>query len=556
MAARVVGLDIGTHAVRAAELVLGRDGATLARFGQVVLERGAVVDGEVADPPAVAAAIKRLWSEAGFKTKSVIVGVGNQRVVVRQAELSDMSEDDLRSALQFEAQELIPMPVEESLLDFQILERFTGPEGEARMRILLVAAQRDMVRSLLAAVEGADLEPLVVDVVPFALLRAVASTGTTILDEQPTSEAIVSIGAGVTTVLVHESGVPRFVRILTIGGTTLTESVAAELGVELDEAEDLKRRADPASAIAEEARAGQLVADRLGPLLEEIRGSLDFYLAQADAAPVDRLVLTGGASRTPGLQDRLEALIRMPIVSAHPLERLTIGRLGIPETELLDAEPLLAVPIGLALAGRPAEEGRRRLTLLPAEIAAVRVQRRQAFMVAGAVGALAALLLAAWLADSSAVNNERRKANEAEAEAARLERQTASLQDAQALQRQLDQRRALITSALAGDVAWTRLLQQIATVIPNDVWLTSFTASRTSGGGAGSVQIAAMGFDQTSAARWLLRVAELPSLQGLWLTSSAKEGSGPRALVRFQSTANLTPAAESGRASRYAGGKA
>lgn len=553
MASRVVGLDIGTHAVRAAELVLDRDGATLARFGQVVLDRGAVVDGEVVDPPAVSAAIRRLWAEAGFKSKSVIVGVGNQRVVVRQAELAEMAEDELRSALQFEAQELIPMPVEEAILDFQILERFVGADGDARMRILLVAAQRDMVRSLLAAIQGADLEPLVVDVVPFALLRAVGTTDVSILDQAATSEAIVSVGAGVTTVLVHEAGVPRFVRIMTVGGLSLTEALAAELVVELDDAEDLKRRGDAASPDPAEARAGQLVAERLGPLLEEVRGSLDFYLAQADSTPIERLLLTGGASRTLGLRDRLEALVRMPVVAAHPLERVTIGRLGITESELVDAEALLAVPIGLALAGRPAEEGRRRLTLLPSEVAAVRAQRRQAVMVAGAVGGLAALLLAAWLVDSSSVGSERRKADEAEAEVARLERKTASLQDASALQQQLDQRRALVTSALAGDIAWTRLLQQIATVIPNDVWLTAFSANRGAAGAAGSVQVQAMGFDQTSAARWLLRVAELPSLQGLWLTSSAKQGTGSRALVSFQSTANLSAAAESGRANRYAG---
>ena len=115
MAQRAVGLDVGTSAVRAVELVLGREQVTLTRFGQVALPPGAVRGAEIIDAPAVAAAIRRLWREAGFRSRTVIVGVGNQRVVVRQADLPDMSAEDLRSALQFQAQDLIPIPLETHL---------------------------------------------------------------------------------------------------------------------------------------------------------------------------------------------------------------------------------------------------------------------------------------------------------------------------------------------------------------------------------------------------------------------------------------------------------
>src|SRR6266702_5678986 len=147
MAQRAVGLDVGTSAVRAVELVLGREQVTLTRFGQVALPPGAVRGAEIVDAPAVAAAIRRLWREAGFRSRTVIAGVGNQRVVVRQADLPAMSDEDLRSALQFQAQDLIPIPIEEAVVDFQVLERYAGSEQEALMRVLLVAAQRDMVRS-------------------------------------------------------------------------------------------------------------------------------------------------------------------------------------------------------------------------------------------------------------------------------------------------------------------------------------------------------------------------------------------------------------------------
>lgn len=548
MAGRVVGLDVGTHAVRAAELSLGRnDEATLTRFAQVALPVGAVVDGEVIDPGAVGASLKRLWSEGGFTTRRVILGVGNQRVVVRQADLPEMNEEELRSALQFEAQELIPIPIEEALLDFDILEPFVGPDNEAMMRVLLVAAQRDMVQNLVTAAAEAGLTPALVDVVPFALIRSVGDVRPALLEEAG-SEAIVSIGGGVTNVVVHEAGVPRFVRILVTGGAAVTEAIAEELDVDVDVAEDLKRRADVASTDPLEARAGRVVADRTTPLVEEIRGSLDFYAAQADATPIGRVLVTGGGSRTAGLLARLSDQLRLPVERAHPLERIAIGRTGIPEAELVDAEPLVATAIGLALAGRKPETGRR-LSVLPREVEIVREQRRQSAIVAGAVGGFAVLLLAIWLAQNGTVDEERRKADETEAEAARLRQQTASLADATQLQTQLDARRATVATALEGDIAWTRLIQQIATVIPNDVWLTSFNG--TTSGGQGTVNFAAMGFDHTSSARWLLRVGELPTLTNLWLPSSTKQGEGAGALVSFSSTANLTPAAQSDRLARY-----
>src|SRR3954471_11492543 len=153
MAQRAVGLDVGTSAVRAVELVLGREQVTLTRFGQVALPPGAVRGGEVVDAPAVSSAIRRLWREAGFRNRTAVLGVGNQRVVVRQADFPEMTAEDMRSALQFQAQDLIPIPIEDAILDFQVIEHFPSTDGDM-VRILLVAAQRDMVRSLLAGVEG------------------------------------------------------------------------------------------------------------------------------------------------------------------------------------------------------------------------------------------------------------------------------------------------------------------------------------------------------------------------------------------------------------------
>ncbi|HZQ26257.1 MAG TPA: type IV pilus assembly protein PilM [Acidimicrobiales bacterium] len=563
MAGRSIGLDIGTFAVRAVELQLGGQ-PTLVRFAQVTLPPGAVRDGEVQDPGAVAAAIRRLWAEGKFKTKRVVVGVANQRVIVRQADLPAMSEADLRAALRFEAQELIPIPVEDAILDSQILEETVSPEGEPRMRILLAAAQRDMVRTHLAAVTGAGLTPVAVDVIPFALVRALYDRATQSFTADGRAEAIVCIGGGVTNVVVHEQGVPRFVRVLLVGGDDVTEAIARDLDVDLDAAEDLKRRADMASSDAAVARAGQVVSDRLTPLVEEIRGSLDYYLAQSQSSPIGRVLVTGGGSRLPGLMERLQSQLGGRVEPAHPLADVKVGPIRLSQAQLADYEPLMTVPIGLALAG-DTQKGVRRISLLPQEVAVVREQRRQAVGAVVGVAVFAGLLGLLWASQQSKVQSEKDKAQQAEARTAQLQAEQARLRNVAVLQTELAQRQAQVTGVLQDDVSWPKMLTDVATVIPSDVWLTGFQGQKTvatsttpAAGGTtgtlGTVTFQAKGFDQTSTARWLLRLGDLTEFTGDWVPSSSKQGLAENVVVVFQSTAQLTQTARSNRASQFLNG--
>jgi type IV pilus assembly protein PilM len=479
-----------------------------------------------------------------------------------------MSEADLRAALQYEAQELIPIPVEDAILDSQILEEIVSPEGEPRMRILLAAAQRDMVRTHLAAVQGAGLTAIAVDVIPFALVRALFDRANQSFTGDGSAEAIVCIGGGVTNVVVHEQGVPRFVRVLLVGGDDVTESIARDLNVDLDSAEDLKRRADISSGDAAVARAGQVVSDRLTPLVEEIRGSLDYYLAQSQSSPIGRVLVTGGGSRLPGLMERLQSQIGGRVEPAHPLANIKIGPVRLSPGQLAEYEPLMTVPIGLALAAEPTK-GVRRISLLPQEVAVVRQQRRQAVAVFAGVAGVGALLVALWAARQGDVDNEKTKAEQAEQTTAQLQRQRSQLQDVTSLQNDLQQRQGQVTAVLTDDIAWTKVFNDIATVIPADVWLTSFQGQKGAGAAAGgtpavagqavaaplgTVTFQGKGFEQTSTARWLMRVGDLKEFIGLWAPNSTKSGTGAETIVTFQSTAQLTREAASKRLDRYLNG--
>jgi type IV pilus assembly protein PilM len=349
-----VGLDIGTSGVRAAELSFGKQGAKLERFGQVALPAGAVRDGEVVDVDAVAHAIKRLWSTAKFSTKKVVLGVANQKVIVRQVDLPWLPQDELRRSLAFQAQDYIPLAVDQAVLDFHPVEEVAGEGGARMLRVLLVAAARDMVMAALTSVQKAGLTATNVDLTPFAVLRSLAEVD--VLGVDPSAhfdaEALIEVGSKVTNIVIHQNGVPRFVRVLMMGGDNVTEAVAERMGVPFDQAAEVKHQMELGSTPgipAADHPASRVVETAGGAFVEEVRGSLDYYLAQPSSVPLRRVVVSGGGARLGGLVQRLALATRLPVVAANPLARLTLGKTGLSPEQLGVVEPVVTVPVGLAL---------------------------------------------------------------------------------------------------------------------------------------------------------------------------------------------------------------
>jgi type IV pilus assembly protein PilM len=340
-----IGLDIGTSVVRAAELSFGRGGLTLERFGQVVLPDGAVRDGEVVDVDAVSHTLKQLWSATGFGHKKVMMGVANQRVIVRQLELPWMEPEELRTSLAFQVQDFLPMAVDQAELDFFPLEQVTAEGGARTLRGLLVAAARETVLANVRCAERAGLSVSGVDLSSFAVLRAMGRQTSLEVD----TEALIDIGARVTNIIVHSAGVPRFVRILLMGGQDVTDAVAERLGVPTEHAEGLKQQFAHASHGDELATVTTTVATIAQDFVDEIRGSLDYYGASNPGAPVERIVLSGGGSRLDGLVDRLTSSTRLPVVVGDPLSALRVGNTGLDADQIEFIKPLAAVPVGLAL---------------------------------------------------------------------------------------------------------------------------------------------------------------------------------------------------------------
>jgi type IV pilus assembly protein PilM len=357
-----VGLDIGATGVRAVALDTGKQPPVIRRIGQVDIPQGAVVAGEVVDSQAVTDAINRLWKEAKLPKRRIILGLANQRVIVRQVDVPRMSEPELVEALPFQVQEYIPIPVEETFLDFVPIEEFTTPDGEPMLSILVVAAQREMVEGLLAAVNAAGITPVAVDLQAFGLIRALFY-GDFDLDSVA---AVVDIGSGVSQVLLVRAGEPRFVRLLQQGGEDFTSALVDGLDITWEEAEDLKRQVgltpvggvvaaagDPSIPVEEElsspleSQARNILDAQAERFIDEVRGSVNFYLSQSDDAELSRIIVSGNGARLPHLANRLGDTLGARIEPARVIEGLNTGRLS--ESEISAMQPVIPIPVGLAL---------------------------------------------------------------------------------------------------------------------------------------------------------------------------------------------------------------
>lgn len=542
-----IGLDIGSSAVRAAEIGLERNQRRLRRYAQVGLPGGAVVDGEVVNPAVVGEALRRLWSEGGFSSNKVVLGVSGHRLIVRQADVPALNDQDLRSALRFEAQELIPIPMEDATFDFQVIDRSGGADADGRstMRILIAAAHRELLRGHMAALHAANLEAVAIDASPLALMRVVPASG-----PDAGVEALVSIGAELTTVAVRQGGVPRFIRSLGVGGSKLTAGIASAMQVELGVAERLKRGAVTGTT-PQLAQARKAMSTDLRDLGEDVRATMDFFVSQAEGIRIERLLLTGGASLTEGLGEQLAGGLDLDIRRIDPFANLVLGDLGLDQDALNRARASAGTAVGLALWS--AEPPASRLSVLPSDVADARKTRRLAVLAAAGVAGIAGLLAVAGGAEAFATHVARDQVHSARQQAAVLQSQVNELKVKTAVHEKVRNREHMVATALTGDVDWVRVLSEIQSVTPPGLSIQSFSGSRAStaassagSSGTGAVAISVSGSGGLPAvAAWIDGMQSDHSLQGTWVSGISV---APNGTVTFASTSNLTTNAQSNRA--------
>ena len=308
-----IGLDIGTDHIRLAQLRPSGGGFALQRYGLIGLPLGSVVEGEIVDADAVGTAIRDLMRSVGLRSgANVAAGVSNQKVVVRLVDLPYMDPAELGGAIQYQAQDYIPIPVEEAILDYQMIGDYMTSSDEHMMEVLLVAAQRDMIDQLVNAVDHSGLKLSIIDVTSFAIVRGLLGVSPEVLPGEADGEAtaIIQMSAGITNIVVVEKGVPRFTRVSSLAANDFTQAVANSLNTTFAAAEDLKLRV---GLPAPDGTAGVFAADiepdlarntqealerEVTKFIAEVRRSLDYYLTQTSSVrAIKRVLLTGSGAQ-------------------------------------------------------------------------------------------------------------------------------------------------------------------------------------------------------------------------------------------------------------------
>lgn len=298
----VVGVDIEPGYVAAVEGRARRVGVE--RAAMAPLAAGVVRDGEVVDVDTLAQVLRAMFAEHKL-SKRVRLGVANQRIVMRTIDLPPLSDDkQLASAVRFQAQDHIPMPLDQAVLDYHSLGLVDTPDGP-RTRVVLVAARRDMIDRLLEAAHRAGLRPQGIDLSAFAMIRALHAPGV----DAPT--LYVSVG-GVSNLAIASGLTCLFTRVIGHGTESMAGELAERRGLTLDHAHGWLKHVGLVAAVDDIEGDGAIVAEARAVLTEgihrivdEVRNTLDFYAMQQGSTPVGHAILTGPALAIPGFSEHL-----------------------------------------------------------------------------------------------------------------------------------------------------------------------------------------------------------------------------------------------------------
>src|SRR5213593_588011 len=335
----LVGLDIGSHTIKAVELEPQNNrGRRLVHWGISPPLAEAIVDGEIMDRQLVTDAISNLLDSRGIKSRQVVAAVSGRAVIVKKISMARLSPEDAQQAVYWEAEQHVPYDINDVSLDFEILG--AAPNDPKQMQVLLVAAKRDMVLSFSDLIREAGLQPLIVDVDSFAAQNALEAN----YDFGPTEVvAILNIGSEITNIDITRAGVPYFTKDLQLGGNTFVEAAQRKFSLSQSEAAAVVR--------------GETSGFEVVPVIEQACEGLALALERAqaylrtagEAGSVTRIMLCGGSALTPGMAQFLSRRFNVNAEIANPLSRIGYDPALFAGQEVMKVAPLLTVGIGLAL---------------------------------------------------------------------------------------------------------------------------------------------------------------------------------------------------------------
>ena len=370
-----VGLEIGTSSLKVVEL-RGGTPPQLQALAMRPTRPGLVQDDQIIDPEGLATELDALFKEAGITHRFVVTAVSNRLAITRNIFIPKMPLRELEKAIPWEAERYIPFPLDEVALDHYILDNPSDISDGQEIEVVVAAARLDLVTQTVEGLRKAGLEPTVIDIKPFALLRALKGSlqgdrfnRTTIFDEKYTDESeigvVLEIAASSSTITLVRGERVVMNRNLGVSGDDFTSALQRAFDLDFDEAEELKLShgsaimpTDGEDALSTGGRSERFSPVRvhealrptLADLTTEIRRSLEFFRVQSGDASISQLFLAGGGAKLRGLGEAIGRSLGFRVAFGNPW--LTVIPGDRYDAKYLESvAPEFGVPLGLALRG-------------------------------------------------------------------------------------------------------------------------------------------------------------------------------------------------------------
>ncbi len=338
------GMDISSSAVKMVELAdAGKAAQRVERYAIESLPKDSVLDGNIANLEAVAEAVRRAWKKLGTRTKNVAMALPTAAVITKKIVCpAGLREEELEVQVESEANQYIPFALDEVNLDFQVIG--PAPSGPEEVEVLIAASRKEKVEDRVAVAEAAGLKALVMDVESFAM-----QTAFELIRQQLPSEgrdqnvAVVDLGASIMNITVLRNDQAVYTREQAFGGNQLTSDIARHYGLSTEEAENAKRSGGLPDSFE---------AEVLRPFMEnaalEIQRAMQFFFTSTQFNAIDHILLTGGTSTLPGLEDMVSSRVRVNAMVANPFANMSISP-RIQLKKLISDAPALMIACGLAM---------------------------------------------------------------------------------------------------------------------------------------------------------------------------------------------------------------
>ncbi|MBU0534761.1 MAG: type IV pilus assembly protein PilM [Patescibacteria group bacterium] len=338
----IIGLNIGKRSFRAVELDFKKDKIILNNFGNYSNPKVSMDPNSQDDLDMVSQSLEQFFSEVGFSSSDIITSVNETNVFMRIIKLPAMNDKELKSSIKFEAEQYIPLPLDQVNVSYQKLEQDFSDKG--KMSVQIVAARKDIVEKYVEILRKAKLTPKAIEPETIALGRVLGDT-----KENPSGTMILEMGYSNSLIVVCYGGFVRFTRAIPIGGDVITKTIMQSLSLDYEQAEEYKK-VYGLDDFQGEGKVAAVIKPVIDNLILEVQRAAVFFTNHNPSASIKRVVLSGGTALMPNLLSYVANKLDLEVMLANPLNNIEISpKLEKQKQTIIDEAPLYSSVIGLAL---------------------------------------------------------------------------------------------------------------------------------------------------------------------------------------------------------------